>query len=176
MTVETREDEQAADTRPAIQPDGQMDRRERVARSVAAAIVCCLPLATVLLTAWIWRDVTFGDMATQSLDDDVSTVAPAWTALLLPLCGTLICAVAAVTVATDLDPLFSRKAYFFSFGIGAILVAAWLTLLIPNLLTPEDPPAPTWMLLSPLALPLGFVPFAIAGLGARRTRKVRDES
>ncbi|GAA4784435.1 hypothetical protein [Microbacterium gilvum] len=145
-----------------------MRRPELIARSVAAAGVCCIPFAVVLVTAWLWRDVVFGEIATQWQNDEVSTVAPTWTVLLLPLCGTLICAGVAVVTATELDPLHSRKAYFFAFGIGVMLAIIWLTVLVPNVLAPDDPSAPALMLLSPLGLLLGFIPAAIASLGASR--------
>lgn len=137
-------------------------------RYAFAVALCWLPFVAVVWAAIAWWDVVAGDISTQWSGDEVTTTAPAWTALLLPLCGTLICGVLATVASFDADGPGARRVFLFCFGIGAMLAFVWIGVMVPNVLAPDDPPMPDWLLLSPLLILLGFAPWAIAGRGERR--------
>lgn len=79
------------------------------------------------------------------------------------LCWMPLVATIATGAAVDATPRSARRAYFFTFGAGCALLMIWLSVMLPNLISPENPAEPSWMLLFPLFLLLGFIPWLVAG-------------
>lgn len=102
-------------------------------RRIFGLIICWLPFVAVVVTALSWWSHLADGIPTQWSGGEVSTVAPAWTALLLPLGGTLICGILATMAALDVDGRGVRKVYSWTFGAGVVLVGGWLWLMVPNL-------------------------------------------
>lgn len=145
-----------------------MGSKHRRARTAAAVALCWLPCVAVIWTVVTWWHLVFDDISTQWAGGEVSTTAPAWTVLLLPLGGTLICGTIATAAGLDPDGRGARRTFFFCFGVGTMLAFIWIGVMALNVSASEDPPAPTWLFLSPVLVLLGLVPWAVAGPDGRR--------
>lgn len=136
-------------------------------RRIVAVILCCLPFAVIAGTAIAWWPLTTSEIPTQWANGEVSTTAPVWTVLLLPACGSFVCAVVAVLATSDPDPSSLRWTYFWTGGIATMLAAVWFVIIMPHVLGGAGDTAPAWLISAPLLILLGLVPWAITGRGTR---------
>lgn len=142
-----------------------MKRKSDLVRVIIGVLLCWVPFAIVLISTILWWDYVVGDISTQWSGGEVSNSAPAWTALLMPFCVSLVCSVIATVSAIDGVGPGLRQAYFWSFGIGSMVAVCWIGIMAPNVFRADDPPMPGWLIFAPLVILVGFVPWAIAGRG-----------
>ncbi|GAA1941399.1 hypothetical protein GCM10009775_36500 [Microbacterium aoyamense] len=135
-------------------------------RQMIAVVVCWLPLAVLIVSVIASWDAVASTITTQWNAGEPATIAPAWTALLLPAGVCIIAGIAATSAAIDGTNRGRRIAYLAAFGAGCAALWVWFSLLAAN----DSGDAPHRLLLFPFFVLLGFIPWAIAGRGIPSAR------
>lgn len=134
-------------------------------RQILAVSLCWAPaLVFGISLVGMWSVVT-GDITTQWSAGSPTTTAPAWTAALFVGGVCVVTGILATVAASDAPFRARRWAYFFCFGAACAALVVWFAILGANMADAQNAPMPNGLLLFPLAIPLGIVPWLIAGRG-----------